>query len=82
MNMNFLQAPPGQANFGIDEKKWYRFFLIATLRQCLFTAEVPQLWSDVSSRPEKPKKKVGWAQFGSRPTGEHWPAVQAYGVWH
>ena len=37
-------------------KKRYRFFLIATLRQCLFTAEVPQLWSDVSSRPEKPKK--------------------------
>ena len=70
MNMNLLQA--GQANFGSRwEKNIYRFFLIATLRQCLFTAEVPQLWSDVSSRPEKPKKKVGWAQFGCRPTGEH-----------
>ena len=30
----------------------------------------------------KSQKKVGWAQFGSRPTGEYWPAVQAYGVWH
>ena len=43
----------------MKKKKYIDFFLIATLRQCLFTAEVPQLWLDVSSRPEKPKKKSG-----------------------
>ena len=82
MNMNFLQAPPGQANFGKDEKKRYRFFLIATLRQCLFTAEVPQLWSDVSSRPEKPKKKWDGPNLVVGLLVNTGLLKEAYGVWH
>ena len=72
LEWTWISYKQGQVNFGRRwEKNIYRFFLIATLRQCLFTAEVPQLWSDVSSRPEKPKKKWDGPNLVVGLLGEH-----------